>query len=245
MKVPKHDAIARSGVTGLLKGLQRGTIRRGHSGSSSSGGGGGGCRRGGVRDSFGNGVTSERAAVAVPFTVAVPTGALSGTLGSLCGIGGGVVVIPALTNFTSMTPHVVSASSLFVVSVSCTVAAASYLEQGFTNLPLALTLMSTSVPGSALGARLVSFVSASMLKRGTGLVMLASAPAIWVKSSKNEGSAVERAEELSVKEESVEQISARNRVQLADIVAVRPETAARYLSSHLDFVVLGLVTGLA
>ena len=48
-----------------------------------------------------------------------------------------------------------------------------------------------------------------------------------------------------MKEESVEQISARNRVQLADIVAVRPETAARYLSSHLDFVVLGLVTGLA
>jgi hypothetical protein len=30
--------------------------------------------------------------------------------------------------------------------------AASYLEQGYTNVPLALTLMTTSIPGAAIGA---------------------------------------------------------------------------------------------
>ena len=178
----------------------------------------------------------------VPLRVALPTGIVSGTLGSLCGIGGGVVVIPALTQFTGMSPHAVSASSLFVVSASSSLAAASYLEQGFPNLPLALTLMSTSVPGAALGARLVSHLRPSVLKKITGLIMLASAPAIWLKGTPTNG---EGGIESEAAEETVEQISARNRFRVIDLAALGPTSAAKFLRSHIDFVILGIVTGFA
>jgi uncharacterized membrane protein YfcA len=66
---------------------------------------------------------------AIPVSVAVPTGAVAGVLSSLCGIGGGVVIIPSLNNFSAMGPHAVAASSLFCVSIASTTSAASYLEQ--------------------------------------------------------------------------------------------------------------------
>jgi len=66
---------------------------------------------------------------AIPVSVAVPTGAVAGVLSSLCGIGGGVVIIPSLNNFSAMGPHAVAASSLFCVSVASMTSAASYLEQ--------------------------------------------------------------------------------------------------------------------
>lgn len=66
---------------------------------------------------------------AIPVAVAVPTGLVAGMLSSLCGIGGGVVIIPSLTSFTAMEPHAVAAASLFCVSVASMTGAASYLEQ--------------------------------------------------------------------------------------------------------------------
>ena len=59
----------------------------------------------------------DAASMAVPAHVAVPTGFVAGVLGSLCGIGGGAVIIPALSNLTQLAPKAISAASLFCVSV--------------------------------------------------------------------------------------------------------------------------------
>lgn len=58
------------------------------------------------------------------------------------------------------------------------------LWQGFTNVPLALTLMLTSVPGAAIGAQLAQRVSGPLLKRITASVMLCAAPVLWMSAEK-------------------------------------------------------------
>ena len=176
--------------------------------------------------------------VAVPLKVAVPTGGLAGALGSLCGIGGGVVIIPALSSTTAMAPKAVSAASLFCVSVASMTGAASYLEQGFTNVPIALTLMSTSIPGAALGARLIHLIPGSVLKRLSGGVMLAAAPMIWMSA---DAQCADRAE----LEATLRCLSERNRVRPEMLSACTPDSVLAFVGQHADFFALGFVTGLA
>lgn len=85
-------------------------------------------------------------------------------------------------------------------------------------MPLALTLMLTSVPGAAAGAQLAQKVSAPLLKRGTAVVMLAAAPVLWMGAGKGvpppmhadaSGAAAQEASQL---EQRLRALRARNRV---------------------------------
>ena len=48
--------------------------------------------------------------------VAAITGLVAGTTGGLCGVGGGIVIMPMLTMFSKLTPHVIVGTSLLTVS---------------------------------------------------------------------------------------------------------------------------------
>lgn len=196
----------------------------------------------------------------IPEKVAVPTGVVAGVLGSLCGIGGGVIIIPSLSAFTATTPHAISAASLFCVSISSMTGAASYLEQGFTNLPVALTLMLTSIPGAALGARLAQKVPAPALKKVSGATMLCAAPAIWLNTRQavgggggsggcsGEAGGEAWRDEARRLNESLAALKARNAVEW--ILPLREPRRAlldgwRFVVAHGDFAALGFLSGVA
>jgi len=98
-----------------------------------------------------------------------------------------------------------------------------HLRQGFTNIPLALTLMLTSVPGAAVGAQLAQRVSGPLLKRITAVVMLFAAPVLWMSADKKSKSLPPSAastdsdeaseQKASQLEQTLEALRERNQIQ--------------------------------
>lgn len=89
------------------------------------------------------------------------TGAFSGALGALVGIGGGMVLVPALVlGFDVPLSEAVPASLMCVVASSCA-AGASYLEGRLADVRLAMTLELATVAGAILGGLVAGFVPAA------------------------------------------------------------------------------------
>jgi uncharacterized protein len=124
----------------------------------------------------------------VPMAViGVPVGIVAGTMGALCGVGGGLVIMPVLKHFTSLSIHQITATSLCSISIASAVAAASYMGQGLADVPIAATMSMFAVLSSQAGAQLNHNLPAKTLSRVLALAMLASAPLILLKPDKNGG----------------------------------------------------------
>jgi len=93
-------------------------------------------------------------------TAVVGLGAfLAGLVGSLTGIGGGVVIVPLLTLvFGVDIRYAVGASLIAVIATSCG-AAGTYVKGGFTNLRVGMLLEVGTVAGALLGTAIALMVS--------------------------------------------------------------------------------------
>jgi len=110
--------------------------------------------------------------------VCISVGLASGIVGSLCGVAGGPVILPALRQFTALTTKQISATSLFCVSISAAFGGFSYVQQGFANLPISGLLISTSVLPTFLGSYLMAKIPCRYLLRVTAFLMCCAGPAI-------------------------------------------------------------------
>lgn len=108
-------------------------------------------------------------------TFGVSVGA--GTLGSLLGLGGGVIVVPALLALGVDMHLAVGAAAVSVIATSSG-AASSYLKQGFTNLRVAMFLEVGTVAGAFTGALLSGIVNERALSIVFGCVLTLSAIAL-------------------------------------------------------------------
>jgi len=108
-------------------------------------------------------------------------GFVAGGMGALCGVGGGILIIPALKQMTTLSQHVISGTSLFSVTLAATVGAASYASFGAANLPVALCLSSTSILTAGLGVKAGKMMSDRSLTRVVGFSLLVAAPLIAFK----------------------------------------------------------------
>lgn len=98
---------------------------------------------------------------------------LAGLLGSLTGLGGGVVIVPALVlGFGVDIRYAIGASLVSVIATSSG-AAAAYVEEGYTNLRLGMFLELATTAGALGGAYLAARVSPSAIATVFGLVLLA------------------------------------------------------------------------
>lgn len=78
-----------------------------------------------------------------------------GCLGTLMGIGGGIILIPILlTLFPDLQPNQVTAISLFCVATNSTIGSISYLLKKKVHIPSALLFSAASLPGAWLGVQL-------------------------------------------------------------------------------------------
>jgi uncharacterized protein len=113
---------------------------------------------------------------AFEFTVVVwALSVLAGFLGALTGLGGGVVVVPALTLALGVDMKYAIGASLVSVIATSSGAAAAYVREGFSNIRIGMFLEIATTIGAIVGAFLAGRVSTHALAIVFGLVLLQAA----------------------------------------------------------------------
>ena len=110
------------------------------------------------------------------FTALVGLGSLAaGLLGSLTGLGGGVVLVPLLTILFKVDIRYAIGASLVSVIATSSGAAAAYVKEGFSNIRIGMFLEIATTLGALLGAFLTAWVSGSAIATIFGLMLIGSA----------------------------------------------------------------------
>src|ERR1035438_9958568 len=100
---------------------------------------------------------------------------VAGFLGSLTGLGGGVVVTPALTLLLGVDLHYAMGASLISVIATSSGAAAAYVKEGFSNIRAGMFLEIATTLGAVAGAHLTTRVPVPALAMLFGAVLIYSA----------------------------------------------------------------------
>lgn len=122
---------------------------------------------------------------AIEFSAALFGIAVSaGFLGSLTGLGGGVVLTPALTALLGVDLRYAIGASLVSVIATSSGAASAYVREGFSNIRIGMFLEIATTAGAISGAFLAAKISTSALAVFFGVVLLFSA---WLSSREGPG----------------------------------------------------------
>ncbi|MDQ2776720.1 MAG: sulfite exporter TauE/SafE family protein [Acidobacteriota bacterium] len=108
---------------------------------------------------------------------------LAGFLGSLTGLGGGVIVTPVLTLFLGVEMRYAIGASLVSVIATSSGAAAAYVRDGFSNIRIGMFLEIATTLGALGGAFLGTHIPTSYLSIIFGLILLQAA---WQTSRQHE-----------------------------------------------------------
>lgn len=119
--------------------------------------------------------------------LAVAVGA--GLLGSLLGLGGGIIVIPVLTAGFGYDIRPVIGASLISVVATSSGAASAYVKNGLANQRVAIFLELATVTGAILGAFLSARLSPQALQLLFGFLLLYSAHAMYQRRNLREAGA--------------------------------------------------------
>ena len=110
------------------------------------------------------------------FTAFVGAGALlAGFLGSLTGLGGGVVVVPLLTLVFGVDIRYAIGAALVSVIATSSGAAAAYVREGYSNIRVGMFLEIATTAGALAGAVLALHLRASAIAIVFGVVLIYSA----------------------------------------------------------------------
>jgi uncharacterized membrane protein YfcA len=99
----------------------------------------------------------------------------AGLVGSLTGLGGGVIVTPALTLLLGVDIRYAIGASLVSVIATSSGAAAAYVRDGLSNIRIGMFLELATTVGAICGALLASKIPTTVLAVIFGLVLLHSA----------------------------------------------------------------------
>lgn len=105
--------------------------------------------------------------------------ALTGFLGALTGLGGGVLLVPVLTLLFHVDIHYAIGATVVSVIATSSGAAAAYVREGFTNIRIGMFLEIATTVGAVLGALLLTKVSTEFVGIVFGLMLLFSAYTSW------------------------------------------------------------------
>jgi len=110
-------------------------------------------------------------------TFLVATGA--GIFGALLGLGGGVILVPALTLVLGIDIHYAIGASIVSVIATSSGAAAAYLRDGVTNMRVGMVLETATTTGAIVGAFIAGYISSPGLFLIFSLVLIYSAYAMY------------------------------------------------------------------
>ncbi len=110
----------------------------------------------------------------------LPLGFVAGILGSMIGLGGGIIVVPVLT-FMGFPPTAAASNSLFAAFSNAVASTISYYRQKRIEYSIGLKLGLLSIPGTILGAYISADVTPGIFKLLFGLVLVSSSAYIFLK----------------------------------------------------------------
>lgn len=100
-------------------------------------------------------------------------GLIAGFLSGILGVGGGVVMVPLMILLLGFSQHEAQGTSLAVLAVPVTLAAAyNYYQDGSLNWKYALVMASMFIIGGYLGSKLAISIDDKLLKRIFGAVLV-------------------------------------------------------------------------
>ncbi len=100
-------------------------------------------------------------------------GIVAGVLSGLAGVGGGIVIVPALVFLFGFSQHMAQGTSLAVlVPPVGLLAMIQYYRKGDVDLKAALLIVGGLVAGSVFGAKIALALPQATLKKGFGVILL-------------------------------------------------------------------------
>ena len=110
------------------------------------------------------------------FTLLVGMGSLlAGFLGSLTGLGGGVVIVPMLTLLFHVDIRYAIGAALVSVIATSSGAAAAYVKEGYSNVRVGMFLEIATTVGALVGAAVALHLHVSVIAIIFGLALIYSA----------------------------------------------------------------------
>ncbi len=110
------------------------------------------------------------------FTIIVLVGAFfAGLLGSLTGLGGGVIIIPLLTLALGVDIHYAIGASIVSVIATSSGSAAAYVKEGITNIRIGMFLEIATTVSAIFGAVITVYLNPGYIAVIFGLILLFSA----------------------------------------------------------------------
>ncbi|MCK4244985.1 MAG: sulfite exporter TauE/SafE family protein, partial [Candidatus Omnitrophica bacterium] len=113
-------------------------------------------------------------------------GIVMGFLSGLLGIGGGVVIVPALVYIFSLTMKEAIGTSLFIMLFASLSGLLTHRQKGQVNLKLGLVLGVAGMAGAQLGGFSTTLISDLWLKRLFGILLLFCASRMLLQKKKGE-----------------------------------------------------------
>lgn len=105
--------------------------------------------------------------------ILILTGLAAGILSGMFGIGGGIVIVPALVFFLGMTQHQAQGTSLGVLTLPIVALGAyNYYKTGNLDIKAALVIASAFLIGGYFGSKISLSIDHVLLKRIFGVVMI-------------------------------------------------------------------------
>src|ERR1700712_1783911 len=87
----------------------------------------------------------------------------AGLIGSLTGLGGGVIIIPLLTLLLHVDIHYAIGASLVSVIATSSGSAAAYVKEGITNIRLGMFLEIATTAGAMAGAIAAMYITTQFI----------------------------------------------------------------------------------
>jgi uncharacterized protein len=114
--------------------------------------------------------------------ILIAVGLGAGALGSMLGVGGGIIMVPALT-FLNLTPTQVSSTSLIAVMSTSISSTIEYSRQKRIDYALGLEMAASAIPGGVLGAILSEYLKEDSFKLYFGILLILTGLYISYKNS--------------------------------------------------------------
>ena len=114
--------------------------------------------------------------------VLIAVGLGAGTLGSMIGVGGGIILVPALT-FLGLSPTQTASTGLIAVASTSVSSTIEYSRQRRIDYRLGIEMAAFAIPGAVLGAYISGYLTEESFKLYFGVLLLLTGIYVLCKNS--------------------------------------------------------------
>jgi len=114
-------------------------------------------------------------------TLFVIVGIVGGLMGSMVGLGGGILIVPVLSLFMGVPIKEAIAASVVAVIATSTTGAVSYVRDEISNIRLGMTLETATTIGAVLGGLTATMLKAQVLQAIFGVLLVLMAGYLYLK----------------------------------------------------------------